>query len=76
LLTWSDKFLAKAKRSGIKDILLGKLTIPKINQEINDETDEGKYKLKISNLNELAYTELILSIDVRTSSGKVAFRIV
>jgi hypothetical protein len=29
--------------------------------------------LKIFNLNELAYTELILSINVRTSSGKVAF---
>jgi hypothetical protein len=29
--------------------------------------------LKISYFNELAYTELILSINVRTISGKVAF---
>jgi hypothetical protein len=26
-------------------------------------------------MNELAYTELILSIDVKTSSGKVAFNL-
>jgi hypothetical protein len=32
--------------------------------------------LKISDLNELAYTKLILSIDVGTSSGKVAFNMV
>jgi hypothetical protein len=32
--------------------------------------------LKIFNLNELAYTELILSIDVKTSSGKIAFNMV
>jgi hypothetical protein len=67
--TWSEKFLAKARRSGIKDILLGKLTIPKTNHEINEETDGGKTMMKIINLNELAYTELILSIDVKTSSG-------
>jgi hypothetical protein len=30
--------------------------------------------LKISDLNELAYTELILSIDLRTSSGEMAFK--
>jgi hypothetical protein len=35
--------------------------------------DEGKSKLKISNLNELAYTGLILSINVKTSSGIVIF---
>jgi hypothetical protein len=34
---WSEKFLAKARRSGIKDILLGKLTIPKTNDEINED---------------------------------------
>jgi hypothetical protein len=68
--------LDKARRSGIKDILIGKVTITKINKEINEKTDEGKSKLKIFDLNELAYTELILSIDVRTSSSKVAFNMV
>ena len=74
--TWSEKFLAKARRSGIKDVLLGKVSIPKTNEEINEKTDEGKIMMKIFDLNELAYTELILSIDVRTSSGKVAFSMV
>jgi hypothetical protein len=27
--SWNKKFLAKAKRSGIKDVLLGKVEIPK-----------------------------------------------
>jgi hypothetical protein len=73
---WSEKFLAKARRSGVKDILLGKLTIPKTNDEVNEETDKGKTMMKIFDLNELAYTELILSIDVKTSSGKIAFDMV
>jgi hypothetical protein len=33
--TWSEKLLAKARKSGIKEILLDKLTIPKTNNEIN-----------------------------------------
>ena len=75
-LTWSEKFLAKARRSGIKNFLLGKVKILKTNEEINEKTDEGKVMMKIFNLNELAYTELILSIDVRTSSGKLTFNMV
>ena len=31
--------------------------------------------IKICKLNKLAYTELILSIDVKTSSGKLAFNL-
>jgi hypothetical protein len=46
------------------------------NEEINKKIDEGKSTLKISDSNELAYKELILSIDVRTISGKVAFNMV
>jgi hypothetical protein len=68
--------LSKARRSGIKYILLGKAIIPKTNEEINEKTDEGKFKLKNSYLNELAHTELILSIDVRTSNDKMAFKMV
>jgi hypothetical protein len=63
--TWNEKFLAKARIYGIKDILLGKVTIQKNSEKINEKTDEGKSKLKISDVNELAYIELILSINVR-----------
>jgi len=68
--------LSKTRRSGIKDFLPGKVTIPRTNDEINEKTDEGKLMLEIFNLNELAYTELILSIDVRTTSSKMKFSMV
>jgi hypothetical protein len=45
--TWTEKSLAKARRSGIKDILLSKFTIPNTNEEINQKVDVGKSKLKI-----------------------------
>jgi hypothetical protein len=41
LLTCSEKFLVKARRSGVKYILLDEVTIPKNNEEINEKTDEG-----------------------------------
>jgi hypothetical protein len=53
--------------------LLGKLAIPKVNEEIDETSDIEKKKSIIVELNEIAYTELILSIDVKASSGKVAF---
>ena len=40
--TWSEKFLAKAKRSGIKDVLLGKLQIPKSSEEFEEKTEKKK----------------------------------
>jgi hypothetical protein len=48
--TWSERFLAKTRISGTKDIFLGKVTIPNTNGEINEKTDERKPKLKISNV--------------------------
>jgi hypothetical protein len=50
--------LSKARRSCIKDIILGKVTIAKTNEEISEKTDEGKSMLKVSNLNEIPYKEL------------------
>ena len=73
---WSERFLAKAKRHGYKDVLLGKEVIPKSNEVIDKKTDEGKEMLKIIELNELAYSELVLSMDVKKAAGKVAFQIV
>jgi hypothetical protein len=56
--------------------LLGKVKVPKSDEDYDMESEEGK-KLTITyDMNELAYTELILSIDDKTSSGKVAFNIV
>jgi hypothetical protein len=75
-LIWSERFLAKAKRCGFKDLLLQKLSIPKVYEEIDETSEIGKKKSIIIEVNEIAYTELILSIDVKASSGKVAFKII
>jgi hypothetical protein len=56
-LTRSEKFLAKERIPGIKEILLGRLTIPRTNKEINEKTNEGKNLMKIPDLNDLAYKE-------------------
>jgi hypothetical protein len=45
--TWSEKFLAKAKRSGIKDVLFGKVLISKSSEVFDDKADEGKRMLRI-----------------------------
>ena len=71
---WIEKFFAKANRPSVKDIALGKPTIP--NEEINKKRDEGKKMMMIFDLNEMVYTELIVSTNVKTSSGKVAFNMV
>jgi hypothetical protein len=73
---WSERFLAKSIRFGLKDLLLGMLSIPTEDEEIDEESESGKKKSAIIKLNEIAYTELILLIDIKTSSGKVAFNLI
>jgi hypothetical protein len=73
---WNEKFMAKAKRYGFKDVLTGKLSIPKADEEFDKDLDIGKKMLNAIELNKVAYTELLLSIDVKTSNGKIAFNIV
>jgi hypothetical protein len=52
---------------------LGKVLIPKSSEVFDEKTDEVKRMLRIIDLNEMAFTELVLSIDVSSSSGKIAF---
>jgi hypothetical protein len=74
--TWSEKLLVKARSYGFKDVILGKVRIPMTDEDYEVDTEEGM-KLRIAaDINELAYTELILSIDYKTSNGKVAFNLV
>jgi hypothetical protein len=49
---WSERFLAKAKRCGF--LLLGKLSIPKVDEEIDETSEIGKKKSIIIELNEIA----------------------
>jgi hypothetical protein len=74
--TWSERFLAKARRYGFKDVLSGKVKVPRNDEDYYMESDEEKKLTIAADMNELAYTELILSIDDKTSSGKVAFNLV
>jgi hypothetical protein len=73
---WSKRSLAKTKCCGFKDLLLGKLSISNVDGEIDEKSDIGKKKSIIIELNEIAYTELILLIAVKASSGKIAFNII
>jgi hypothetical protein len=67
--------LPKAKRYGFKDVLIGKLSIPRADEDF-DEDSVTRQKMKNAiEVNKLAYTELLLSIDVKTSFGKIAFNI-
>jgi hypothetical protein len=54
-------------------IFLGKVRIPMTDEDYEVDTDEEKKLTIAADMNELAYTELILSIDDKTSKGKVAF---
>jgi hypothetical protein len=73
---WSERFLSKSRRFGFKNFLLGKLSIPTVDDYFDEETESGKKKSIAIEMNEIAYNELNLSVDVKTSSGKVAFNLI
>lgn len=73
---WEERFLAKARRKGFKNLLLGKETIPNSSVLIDESTEPGKVQKKILDLNDMAYSELILSMDIKKAGGMVAFGIV
>jgi hypothetical protein len=75
-LTWSEKLLAKSRRYSFKDVFLGKVEVPRTDEDYDMESEEGKKLTIAADMNELTYTELILSIDDKTSIGKVAFNLV
>ena len=73
---WEEKFLARAKGKGYRDVLKGKTTVPDDSHVIDESTDAGKLELKARQANENAYEDLILSIDGDTREGRIAFGIV
>ena len=50
--------------------------IPQDSEQLDLGTDAGKAKKNARDMNELAYKELVLSIDTSTSPGKVAFQLI
>ena len=72
---WSEKFLARAKRRGYRDHLLGIVKTPTDSEKPTasaTQSDKDIYK-KSREPNELAYEDLILCIDGATATGRVAF---
>jgi hypothetical protein len=49
-----------SKRSGFKDLLLGKGSIPRSDKEIHEKTEGGNVLMNNTDLNEMVYSELIL----------------
>jgi hypothetical protein len=74
---WEEKWLVKAKRKGYKEVLLGTVPIADHFDLMADDDNAAKeVKMNIRELNEFAYSDLILSMDTDKSGGKVAFNIV
>ena len=73
---WEEKFLARAKRKGYKNILLAKEVAPKDSVAIDTSTSAGKEQMRKRDANELAFEELILSIEGKSKAGRVAFALV
>jgi gag-polypeptide of LTR copia-type len=75
---WEEKFMARAKRKGYRDLMLGRVPIPKSDDDLMNEDDDtiDETKVKARDMNDSAYSDLILSMDTTTSLGRVAFAIV
>ena len=77
---WSRKCCARANREDYLTLLRGIQTIPTIDQYIAAEGDTttatSKSIIKLWKLNELAFEDLILSINHTTNQGKTAFHLV
>ena len=73
---WSEKFLAQGKRKDYKKLLLGKERIPTQSEYEKAVTDGNKEQIKIGDLNEEAFEDIVLSINHTSRQGKVAFSLV
>jgi hypothetical protein len=72
-----EKCSARSRRKGYKKILLGKATVSTDTEfEALSEATPKKKANKMRDLNKLAHEDLILSIDEKKDSGRVAFNIV
>ena len=77
---WSEKFLARSKRKGYKNVLLGREAVPTeadFKQALSTPGEVASKKiLKRAELNEEAFEDIILSINHTSKQGKVAFSLV
>ena len=76
---WARKFMARANRKGYKKLLNGTTKIPTIAEfeASEDEADDAKKLIvKNWNLNELAFEDLLLSINTKISPGTTSFNLI
>ena len=83
--SWSKKFLSRGKQKGYEKLLVSIGTMPGVDKILTKEEyksalegdeDLNKKIVKLDELNELAYEDLILLINTSSSVGKVAFGLV
>ena len=76
---WSRKFLAQANRKGYNKLLSGAKDIPTESEytaAAGGTSDADKLSVKLWQLNDLAFEEILLSINGQTKKGKIAFNLV
>jgi hypothetical protein len=73
---WEEIFLARAMRKGYKLVLTGKETIPESTEVLDESKDADKHKIKIRELNQLAYSDLVTAMDTTKPGGLVAFSLI
>ena len=74
---WSEKFLARARRKGYKNILTGKVKVPSDSEDFsNDSAAVRKQKEELREKNEEAYEDLIFCINGESEVGRVVFQLV
>ena len=76
---WSRKFLAQGNRKGYKGLLTGSDNIPTEAESelaVGERNDTEKKTRKLWKLNELAFEDILLSINGQTKQGKIAFNLV
>ena len=74
---WSKLFLRQATKKGYKKILLGQENVPTgaAYEAADINTEAGKKIEKLQDLNDLVIEELYNAIDIKGTTGKVAFKI-
>jgi hypothetical protein len=55
------------------DLLLGNLSVPKVDDVFDDIPEEGKRRMKVIELNEIVYTELIFLLMLRLAMARLLF---
>ena len=59
---WSEKFLARRKKKEYKKLLLGKVRVPTKSEYEKAVTDGDKEQVKIGDLNEEAFEDIVLRV--------------